>query len=88
MELKINRYSLQIIPEDEVDEAYIEEVLGMKKAGDYVILKRVNSVGLSCIAYLNTELPPPEPAPVNEFKFISPEEQTRGIQEDEDLWEL
>jgi hypothetical protein len=54
MELKVNRYGLQIIPKDEIEEAYIEEVLGLKNPGDYVLLKRVNSVGLSCISHLVT----------------------------------
>ena len=60
MELKIKRYSLQIVPEDdclgdERDTAFIEEVLGLRKEGDWVKLKRVNAMGLSYIAYLETE---------------------------------
>lgn len=62
MKLQINRYSLQIVPEDvkvfdrdERDTAYIEEVLGLKKHGDWIKLKRINASGLSCIAYLETD---------------------------------
>ena len=54
MRLKVNRYSLQITPEDETDEAYIEEVLGLRKGGDVIHLVRDNAMGLSCIAHLET----------------------------------
>ena len=62
MKLKISRSKLEIVPdrgmlpgEDERDEAFIEEVLGLKKEGDYVHLVRKNAMGLSCIAYLETQ---------------------------------
>ena len=55
MKLKVNRYGLMITPENETDEAYIEEVLGLRCAGDVVHLVRTNAVALSCIAYLETE---------------------------------
>lgn len=61
MKLKVTRYSLQIVPEtsydnsDERDTAFIEDVLGLEKNGDWIKLKRVNASGLSCIAYLETE---------------------------------
>ena len=62
MKLSINRYTLQITPEDkgyptpdERDTAYIESVLGLKKEGDSIKLTRKNASGLSCIAYLETE---------------------------------
>lgn len=58
MNLKVLRNSLQIIPEfrenREIEIAYFEEVLGLKKDGDYVKLVRRNASGLSCIAYLET----------------------------------
>lgn len=54
MKLKVNRYSLQITPENETDEAYIEEVLGLRYDGDVVHLVRDNAMGLSCIAHLET----------------------------------
>lgn len=56
MRLKITRRGFEIIPEDnmndESDIAFIEDVLGLKKAGDSVSCKRVNAIGLSYIAYL------------------------------------
>ncbi|GAG94345.1 unnamed protein product [marine sediment metagenome] len=52
MKLKVNRYSIVIIPESETDEAYIEEVLGLKDANQQAVCKRVNAMGLSCIAYI------------------------------------
>ena len=55
MKLKVTRYFLEIIPEGETDEAYIEEVLGLGKEGDKIELIRVNASGLSCIAYLKTK---------------------------------
>ena len=38
-----------------LDIAYIERVLGLKKEGDSVKLVRVNAMGTSSIAYLETE---------------------------------
>ena len=61
MKLNITRYSLQIVPEDsrypcdERDTAFIEEVLGLRKAGDSIRLRRINSYGLGCIAYLEAK---------------------------------
>ena len=64
MRLGITRYGLMIVPEDvsisglagqdERDTAFIEEVLGLKKEGDFVRLVRKNASGLSCIACLET----------------------------------
>lgn len=54
MRLKVNRYRLQITPENETDEAYIEEVLGLRNGGDVIHLVRDNAMGLSCIAHLET----------------------------------
>ena len=61
MKLKVSRDKLQIVPErgvfpgdDERDEAFIEEVLGLKKEGDSVLLVRKNVSGLSALAYLET----------------------------------
>lgn len=48
MKLKVTRYSLEVIPESETDEAWLEEVLGLREAGDSVALRRVNAIGLSC----------------------------------------
>ena len=54
MRLTVYRHSLQITPENETDEAYIEEVLGLRNNGDVVHLVRDNAMGLSCIAHLET----------------------------------
>lgn len=54
MKLVVNRYSLEIIPESTIDEAYIEEVLGLKNSEDKIALVRKNAFGLRCIAYLET----------------------------------
>ncbi len=52
MKLKVNRYSLEIIPEGETDEAYIEEVLGLKENHQNALCTRINAIGLGCIAYI------------------------------------
>ena len=54
MILSVYRYQLQITPENETEEAYIEEVLGLRNDGDVVHLVRENASGLSCIAHLET----------------------------------
>ena len=45
------RDSIRIIAEDEQDDAYIEDTLGLKEEGDTISLKRANTFGL---AYLVT----------------------------------
>jgi len=45
-----------IYPDNEMDDAYIEKVLGLEKEGDSIKLVRRNAMGLSCIAYLETEV--------------------------------
>lgn len=57
MKLRVSRYSLEIIPENATDEAWLEEVLNLKEAGDTVPLRRVNAVGLSCWAYAEARKP-------------------------------
>jgi len=52
MKLKAERYRLVIIPENEIEEAYIEAVLGLEEDGDWAKCRRVNAHQLSCIAYL------------------------------------
>ena len=55
MKMKINRHSIDIIPECEADEAYLEEVLGMKAHDAKALAHRVNAIGLSAWAYLRLE---------------------------------
>jgi len=57
MKLVVERYGMQIIPESATDEAYLEEVLGLKQGGDTVQLKRANAIGLRCWAYAETVKP-------------------------------
>lgn len=47
MRMKVRRDWIEIEPEDEEDEAYIEHVLG-----DHPVVERVNVHGLSSLAYL------------------------------------
>jgi len=54
MNLKVKRGCLHIIPQNEMEEAYIEEILGLKKEGDKLDLVRINVSGLSSLAYLTT----------------------------------
>lgn len=56
MKLEVQRSYLTIIPESAQDEAYIEEVLGLKQKDDKVSLVRQNTWGTSGIAYLKTEI--------------------------------
>ncbi len=47
MRMKVKRDGIEIVPENEEDEAYIEHVLG-----DHPVVERVNVHGLSRLAYL------------------------------------
>lgn len=53
---------MRIIPESPQDEAYLEEVLGLRKDGDGAFLVRKNASGLSCWAYAETRTEPTEDA--------------------------
>ena len=55
MKLEVRRHCLVIIPETEIDEAYLEEVLGLRTEQDCVRLRRHNASGLSCWAYAKAE---------------------------------
>lgn len=63
MKMEMLRHGIRIIPEggftrgDERDVAYIEEVLGLKKDGDAILLVRRNAARLSCLGYLETRKP-------------------------------
>lgn len=52
MKLDCERYRITIEPENEMEEAYLEAVLGLKENGDTCQAKRVNAHDLSCWAYL------------------------------------
>ena len=53
MKLRVDRYSIKIIPESETDEAYIEEVLGLKESGSRTNVVRVAPIGIDhALAYV------------------------------------
>ena len=59
------RDGIKIVPEnqgypnyDERDTAYIEEVLGLRKDGDFIKLVRKNAFGCGGLAYLETDKKP------------------------------
>jgi len=52
MKLELEKYRILIIPENEMEEAYLEHVLNLKEEGDFAQAKRVNAHQLSCWAYL------------------------------------
>ena len=57
MKLIINRYTLQIVPESDLDSAYLETVMGLKHEGDSVPLTRRNAIGMSCWGYAEVKAP-------------------------------
>lgn len=56
MKVQVSRNSIQIVPEGALDEAFIEDTLGLKGVGDSVVLKRVDvgGGGSTSLAYLET----------------------------------
>lgn len=52
MRMEVNRHHISIIPETEIDIAYIEEVLGLKEKNSKAEIQRINGMGLPRIAYL------------------------------------
>lgn len=55
MKFEILRYSIRIIPEDEKDVAYIEEVLKLRTAQDtHCVLVRKEVFGTHKLAYVET----------------------------------
>ena len=46
MKIQIERNHIAIIPETELDRAFIEDSLGLKENGMFVNLRRVNEVAL------------------------------------------
>ena len=60
MRLKVGRYSIQIIPDNETDVAYVEEVLGLKRGGDTCECKRENAISMNALAYVEISKPDPK----------------------------
>jgi len=56
MKLELERHRMLIIPENEMEEAYLEGVYNLQDEGDMVEAKRVNAMGLSCWAYLEIKV--------------------------------
>ena len=52
MKLEVERQRMLIIPESEMEEAYLEAIYNLQDGGDKVEAKRVNAMGLHCWAYL------------------------------------
>lgn len=52
MKMNVERSRIQIIPENEIDVAYIEEVLEMRREGDQCVGVRINVMGTSALAYI------------------------------------
>ena len=53
MKMEIKRDSIRIQPTEEIDEAYIEKVLGLFEEGDLCVVERVAPSGMQReIAYL------------------------------------
>lgn len=55
MRMRVNRRTIDIIPESPQDEAYIEEVLGLKAGGDCAKAVRIDIMGLGSLAYITIE---------------------------------
>lgn len=42
MKMEVKRDRIRIIPDNEIDESYIEEVVGLKKEGECAIARRMD----------------------------------------------
>lgn len=54
MKFRVTRRALEIVPESEVDEAYIEDTLGLRRDCDAILLVRKNALGLMSLGHLTT----------------------------------
>jgi hypothetical protein len=52
MRVLYKKYSIQIVPENDADEVYLETVCNTKIGGDVCLAKRVDAMGLHAWAYL------------------------------------
>ena len=55
MKLSVWRYGMKIIPETVVDEAFIEEVLGLRKEMDAIRFVRTNAMALEAVRFPGTD---------------------------------
>ena len=58
MKFEIERKRIVVTPQNVLDEAYIEDTLDLKEDGDYILLKRKNSIAEPSIFELITEHTP------------------------------
>lgn len=64
MKLVVAKGGLRIVPENEQDEAYIEDTLGLHEEGDKIALMRIAPAGLRlALAYLEARGASPERTP-------------------------
>ncbi len=83
MRFSVTRRGIEVVPENDQDVAFIEDTLGLKKAGDFVPLVRQNAINLSCMGNLTTAPFPgkalvdvtasPPPAPARRACGMSPD---------------
>lgn len=55
MKFEVERNRILIIPQNEEDTAYIEDTLGLKEEKAEITARRINAIGLSCIAYIEVK---------------------------------
>lgn len=66
MKFEQGRYGIRVIPENDGDIAYLEDTLGLREAGDYVPLVRVNVISMHAIACCETARPGGLHKPIND----------------------
>jgi hypothetical protein len=52
MKLDCQQTRIRIIPENDIEKAYLESVFNLYHDGDFIIAKRVNAMDLNCWAFL------------------------------------
>jgi hypothetical protein len=55
MDFKIERKRILLAPQNVLDEAYIEDTLGLREDGDYILLKRKDSLSEKGMFELETK---------------------------------
>jgi len=71
MKLEIDRFTLRIIPENELDVAFIEDTMGLYKDGTELSIERIDSENVEMGFRLETDLPAiPSPTRIQKTKKI------------------
>ena len=52
MKLDCQQNRILIIPESDIERAYLESVFNLRYDGDFTIARRVNAMGLNCWGFL------------------------------------